>query len=91
MYARRLTLYQLEEWQRARAFITAIVTAFTLYQLEEWQRARAYRLSFSRPARMYQLDEWLRARVCFDWKNGSHQLSKRSVRFPALQAGYLLE
>ena len=84
-------LYQLEEWQRARAYDGEGDEFGALYQLEEWQRARAYRLSFSRPARMYQLDEWLRARVCFDWKNGSHQLSKRSVRFPALQAGYLLE
>ena len=34
-------LYQLEEWQRARAGRTAFWRTVSLYQLEEWQRARA--------------------------------------------------
>ena len=34
-------LYQLEEWQRARAPRARLYIALALYQLEEWQRARA--------------------------------------------------
>ena len=37
----RTQLYQLEEWQRARALNSTIAESHELYQLEEWQRARA--------------------------------------------------
>ena len=43
LYGERIVLYQLEEWQRARAVRVDDALLNSLYQLEEWQRARARR------------------------------------------------
>ena len=56
-------LYQLEEWQRARAYRRQARRCHELYQLEEWQRARANWLKSMQWDLLYQLEEWQRARA----------------------------
>ena len=56
-------LYQLEEWQRARAYRQSGMFPGKLYQLEEWQRARADFAVQAVNLGLYQLEEWQRARA----------------------------
>ena len=66
-----VALYQLEEWQRARASRISTTPPQRLYQLEEWQRARAVRFLLEQDIRLYQLEEWQRARARLDRKTAA--------------------